>query len=52
VLHGADGATFMDVFNIYFSKTAMFLSLVVGTLTVVSGAIYLWDSRDLYMVQA
>lgn len=52
VLHGAEGTAFIDVFNIYFSKTAMFLSLVVGTLTVVSGAIYLWDSRDLYMVQA
>lgn len=52
VLHGAEGVNFMDVFNIYFSKTAMFLSLVVGALTVVSGAIYLWDSRDLYGVQA
>lgn len=52
VLHGAEHATFVDVFSVYFSKTAMFLSLVVGTLTVVSGAIYLWESRDLYMVQA
>jgi CDP-diacylglycerol--glycerol-3-phosphate 3-phosphatidyltransferase len=52
VLHGAEHTTFVDVFRVYFSKTAMFLSLVVGTLTVVSGAIYLWESRDLYMVQA
>ncbi len=52
VLHGAEGVNFMDMFNIYFSKTAMFLSLVVGALTVVSGAIYLWDSRDLYGIQA
>jgi CDP-diacylglycerol--glycerol-3-phosphate 3-phosphatidyltransferase len=52
MLQGPEHATFMDVFDVYFSKTAMFLSLVVGTLTVVSGAIYLWDNRDLYRVQA
>lgn len=39
----------MEVFNPYFAKAAMFLSLMVGALTVVSGAIYLWDSRQLYL---
>lgn len=52
LLHGAEHAVVLDVFGIYFAKTAMFLSLVVGALTVVSGAIYLWEGRDLYMVHA
>jgi CDP-diacylglycerol--glycerol-3-phosphate 3-phosphatidyltransferase len=52
VLHGEAHATFVAVFNVYFSKTAMFLSLVVGALTVVSGAIYLWENRALYRSQA
>lgn len=39
----------MRLFVLYFTKTAMFLSLMVGALTVVSGAIYLWDSRRLYL---
>lgn len=39
----------MRLFVLYFTKTAMFLSLTVGALTVVSGAIYLWDSRRLYL---
>lgn len=39
----------MPVFSLYFAKTAMFLSLMVGALTVVSGGIYLWDSRHLYL---
>ncbi len=39
----------MSLFALYFAKTAMFLSLMVGALTVVSGAIYLWDSRRLYL---
>jgi len=51
-LHGDEHVTFMEVFDVYFSNTAMFLSLLVGALTVVSGAIYLWESRDLYMDQA
>ena len=52
VVHGTEHVTFMKVFNVYFTKTAMFLSLLVAALTVVSGAIYLWESRDLYMDQA
>jgi CDP-diacylglycerol--glycerol-3-phosphate 3-phosphatidyltransferase len=52
VLHGDEHRLFMEVFNVYFAKAAMFLSLVVGALTVVSGAIYLWESRDLYRDQA
>lgn len=52
VLHGEEHRVFMAVFNAYFTKTAMFLSLVVAALTVVSGAIYLWESRDLYWDQA
>ena len=51
-LYANEHVTFMEVFDVYFSKTAMFLSLLVGALTVVSGAIYLWESRDLYMDQA
>ena len=39
----------MGLFTQYFTKVAMFLSLMVGALTVVSGAIYLWDSRQLYL---
>ncbi len=39
----------MRLFVLYFTKIAMFLSLMVGALTVVSGAIYLWDSRRLYL---
>lgn len=39
----------MEVFDLYFAKAAMFFSLMVGSLTVVSGAIYLWDSRQLYL---
>jgi CDP-diacylglycerol--glycerol-3-phosphate 3-phosphatidyltransferase len=51
-MQGEERALFMDVFDIYFTKTAMFLSLGVGALTVVSGAIYLWESRDLYVEHA
>jgi len=42
-------ADVMAVFNPYFAKTAMFFSLMVAVLTVVSGAIYLWDGRRLYL---
>jgi CDP-diacylglycerol--glycerol-3-phosphate 3-phosphatidyltransferase len=42
-------ADVMAVFNPYFTKTAMFLSLMVGALTVVSGTLYLWESRQLYL---
>jgi hypothetical protein len=42
-------ADVMEVFNPYFIKTAMFLSLMVGALTVVSGTLYLWESRQLYL---
>jgi CDP-diacylglycerol--glycerol-3-phosphate 3-phosphatidyltransferase len=52
ILQGDEHAMVMEVFTLYFTKTAMFLSLGVGALTVVSGAIYLWESRDLYMEQA
>ena len=49
LLSAVDQGRIMADFNIYFSKAAMFLSLVVAALTTVSGVIYLWDGRALYM---
>ncbi len=48
---GVNQARFIGDFDIYFTQTAMFLSLAVAALTAISGVIYLWDGRDLYMEQ-
>ena len=42
-------ARFIAEYKIYFTNTAMFLSHAVAALTAISGVIYLWDGRDLYM---
>jgi CDP-diacylglycerol--glycerol-3-phosphate 3-phosphatidyltransferase len=44
-----DHARLIAEYNIYFINTAKFLSHAVAALTAISGAIYLWDGRDLYM---
>jgi hypothetical protein len=48
-LGAGDHARLIAEYNIYFTNTAMFLSHAVAALTAVSGGIYLWDGRDLYM---
>ncbi len=40
---------FMEDFGLYFAVTVTFLSHAVAALTTVSGVVYLWDGRDLYM---
>jgi CDP-diacylglycerol--glycerol-3-phosphate 3-phosphatidyltransferase len=42
-------AEFMEDFALYFNVTVAFLSHAVAALTTVSGVVYLWDGRDLYM---
>ena len=49
VLSAADHSRLMVDFEVYFTKTVMFLTHFVAALTAVSGVIYLWDGRDLYM---
>ncbi len=49
VLSAADHARFMLDFNVYFTKITMFLTHAVAALTAISGVIYLWDGRNLYM---
>ncbi len=49
ILSIVDQARFMGDFDIYFSKLTMFLSHAVAALTAISGVIYLWDGRGLYM---
>jgi len=49
VLSAVDHARFMVEFDVYFNKTTMFLTHFVAALTAVSGVIYLWDGRGLYM---
>ena len=39
----------MEDFSVYFSVTVSFLTHVVAALTMISGVIYLWDGRNLYM---
>ena len=46
-----DHARFMLDFNVYFAKITLFLTHLVAALTAISGVIYLWDGRDLYMEQ-
>jgi hypothetical protein len=48
-LSAADHALFMVDFNVYFTKITMFLTHLVAALTAISGVIYLWDGRNLYM---
>lgn len=45
----AEHARFIADFSDYFNKTTMFLTHAVAALTAISGAIYLWDGRSLYM---
>lgn len=42
-------ARLMVDFEVYFTKTTMFLTHWVAALTAISGVIYLWDGRSLYM---
>ncbi|MEI7880027.1 MAG: CDP-diacylglycerol--glycerol-3-phosphate 3-phosphatidyltransferase [bacterium] len=44
-----DHARFMVEYEIYFISTVKFLYHFVAALTAISGVIYLWDGRDLYM---
>ncbi len=48
-LSAADHARFMLEFQVYFTSVTMFLTHLVAALTAISGVIYLWDGRDLYM---
>ena len=49
ILSSVDQARFMGDFNVYFSKLARYLAHAVAALTALSGVIYLWDGRSLYM---
>lgn len=42
-------AELMEDFRLYFNVTVAFLSHAVAALTTVSGVVYLWDGRNLYM---
>lgn len=48
-LCAADRVLLVREFDVYFSVTTMFLTHLVAALTAISGAIYLWDGRTLYM---
>jgi len=45
----ADAAASLHTFSYYFAYVAVYLAGFVGLLTVVSGAVYLRESRDVYM---
>lgn len=49
LLSVGDHELFMADFKVYFAKTTMFLTHFVAALTAISGVIYLWDGRSLYM---
>jgi CDP-diacylglycerol--glycerol-3-phosphate 3-phosphatidyltransferase len=48
-LSTADSGLLVLDFDIYFTTITMFLTHLVAALTAISGAIYLWDGRNLYM---
>lgn len=39
----------MDAFSTAFSQMALCMAGLVAALTVISGAVYLWESRDVYL---
>jgi CDP-diacylglycerol---glycerol-3-phosphate 3-phosphatidyltransferase len=51
VLKGEQAASVMHVFNRGFPYVSFMLSMLVAILTVISGGVYLWHSRELYLEQ-